>query len=498
MAGIISWLRSVAAPWFGSWTVGRAREELSQERARVRISGMAQQIKFLPFVDMHTGETSAMRRSYPLMLAKEPAIKAALLDKIFSVAALDMVVNAGGEGNPRDKEAADFGSYLMTKIVGGDYGLTGLPAFVETVILPGLIFGFAVAEKTWVPETRGKWAGKVLLKLKSKDTENHLTLQLDEFNNVTSVVGLGPNAGLRWAPENFVIWKHLSIFDNPAGLSDLRSSYRAFWLIDTAWKLRAIFLEKFSAGPMLKGTYNDPGPQKTQLEESLDAARAATWMSIPEGAKVEAMDLAMRGTADFESAIKDLKQEIFIGISGAMLQAMEGSTRGGRGDSSVHKDTADIRKWHVRTCSESVINSQIIPDAIDLNFTGVAYSEVSLGGIDDAEMQESLNIDIGLARDLRMKLSRKDLYKRYGRPEPLDAADILEPPDKPQVIPGGQFGEKLAESSPEAAKIAGAVATRWQSITERYGADAAAAVIRASADLLGEPAVLDSAATPSA
>ena len=443
MAGsILSWLRSVATPWLGSWRLGRAREELSQERARVRLSGMAQQIKFLPYVDTITGETAAIRRSYPLMLAKEPAIKAALLDKVFSVASLDLAVNAGDDSSPRDKQAAEFGLHLMGRITGGDFGLTGLPAFVETVILPGLLFGFAVAEKTWVPEDRGKWAGKVMLRLKSKDTENHLTLELDEFNNVTAVVGLGPNAGRRWDPASFVIWKHLSIFDNPAGMSDVRSSYRAFWLIDTAWKLRAVFLEKFSAGPMLKGTYTDPGSQKTQLEDALDAARSATWISIPEGARVDAMDLAMRGTADFDSAIRDLRQEAFLGISGAMLQAMEGSTTGGRGNSETHQTTAGVRKWHVKTCTESVINSQILPDATDLNFAGVAYPQASLGGIDDAELKESLAIDVGLARDLQLKLSRKDLYKRYGRPEPLDAADTLEPPAKPQVIPGGQFGEQ--------------------------------------------------------
>jgi hypothetical protein len=457
--GILSWLRDVGAPWLGSWRLGRAREDLDRERVRVRLSGVAQQIRFLPYVDTLTGETAALRQAYPLMLAKEPSIKAALLDKVLSVAALDLSVNAGGENSPRDKRAADFGLHLVNKMTGGQFGLMGLPAFVECVILPGLIFGYSVSEKIWHPEERGQWAGKVLCGLKSKNTERDLTLEVDEFNNVTAVVGLGPNSGKRWSPANFVIFRHLSIFDNPGGMSDLRASYRAFWLIQTAWTLRAIYLEKFSAGPMLKGEYVDAGAQKDQLEAGLEAAKAATWISIPQGARVEAMDLAMRGTADFESAIRDLQKEAFVGINGAMLQAMESGQSGSRGSSAIHKDTADIRKWHVRACTESVLNSQVLPDATDLNFAGVACPQASLGGIDDAELKESLAIDTGLSKDLRLDLSKKDLYKRYGRPEPLDDADRLKPADvQPLFAPhaeppaGGPAPEPFRESGNSTAR----------------------------------------------
>lgn len=431
--GILNWLREVGKPWLGSWFTGEARQELGAERIATRLAGLAGQIRFLPFQESVTGETPAQRKAYRVMF-KDPTVKAAILDKVLSVAALDLSVNPGDEG-PRDKDAADLGLHVINRTAGGEYGLTGLPAIVESVILPGLIDGFSVCEKVWDVESHGKWSGKAILKwLKAKDTDRDLNLEVDNHNNITAIIGIGINSSNRWPPQAFVIWKHLSVFDNPGGMSDLRAAYKAYWIRDVAWKLRAIHLEKYTS-PMLKGTYTDAGTQKAELEEALERAKAATWISVPQGALVEAFEISQKGTADFKAAIDDLNHEIFLGISGAVLQALEGSTTDGRGNSQVHKSTADIRKWHIRACVESVINSQILPDAIDLNMVGVSYPMASLGGVNDSEMQTSLAVDVGLSRDLQLPLSRKDLYKRYGRPEPLDTNDTLEPAAQPGTVP---------------------------------------------------------------
>jgi len=461
--GVLNWLRSIGTSWLGSWRVGTAGAELQAERAKVRPSEVTGRAWFLPWVDSLTGETQQQRLAYRLML-KDPNIKAALLDKILSVAALDLSVNPGGD-EPRDKPPAEFGEHLLRRVTGGDYGLSGVPAIVETVILPGLIDGYSIAEKVWAPEQHSRrWAGKVILaKLKSKDPDKLFLLKVDEFNNIVSLVGIGANAGKEFDPASFVIWRHLSIFDAPGGMSDLRAAYRAYWAIDTAWKLRAIFLEKYAAGPMLKGTFIESGEQKSQLEASLAAAKASTWISIPEGAKVEAIDLAQRGTADFKAAIDDLKHEVFLGISGAILQALEGSTTEGRGNSQIHKSTADVRKWHLKACVESVVNTQILPDATDLNFAGVEYPQMSLGGVDDSELQSSLAVDVGLHRDLGLPLSNKDLYRRYGRPEPLSPEDTLQPVAA-TTAPGapGPGGSSLNfAENPEAEKLAKDTAAAW-------------------------------------
>lgn len=469
--GVLSWLRSIGKPWLGDRRSSPvAAAELERDKARVRSAAASGRVWFLPYVDSLTGDSPAVRKAQRQML-KEPSVKAALLDKVLSVAALDLAVNPGDKRLAQNKVAAEFGKHLIERLTGGEYGLTGLPAFVETVFLPGLIDGFSIAEKVWYPERRGKWSGKLLLRLKSKDPERDLGLEVDEFNNITGLLGLGPNTGQRFDTSGFILWRHLSIFDNPAGMSDLRAAYRAYFLMDTAWKLRGIFLEKFSAGPMLKGTYTNDGAQKSQLDAALEQARANTWLSIPEGAAVEALDLAMRGTADFKSCIDDLKHEVFLGISGAILQALEGSTTEGRGSSAVHKSTADVRKWHIKANVESVLNSQVLPDATDLNFAGVDCPRASLGGVDDTELAASLTVDKGLLNDLKLELSREEMYERYGRSQPLDEADKLKPPENAAPPGGMPFAEqpRPAPAQPPAPEVPVAAPFREAGHTTSWG-----------------------------
>src|ERR1043165_3495640 len=432
--GIVNWLSTHGFPWLGPGTdqSKSALLELEREHVKSNLGGIGSKMWWLPYHDSLTGETATMRAAYRHML-RDPSVKAALMDKVLTVAALDTSVQPGGD-TPKDQEGADLCQYAIDHLPGGLRGL------VESVILPGLIDGYSITEKVYRLEPRGQFARKLLpAQLKSKDS-NHFRIEIDEYKNITGLIGMLYNNGQRFDPSLFIVWQHLPIFSNPSGMSDMRAAYRAYWMIDTAWKLRAIYLEKYSAGPMIKGTYTDPGSQKTALEKALEQAKASTWISIPSGALVEAMSLAQSGTADFKTAIDDLKHEVFLGISGAILQALEGSTWGGRGSSAIHKNTSDIRKWHIASCVQDVVNAQFFPDIIDLNLAGCAYPRLTLGGVNDAEMASSLAVDVGLNRDLRLRLSKKDLYKRYGRPEPSDAADMLEPAALPAPSANGTNG----------------------------------------------------------
>ena len=441
--GILTWLQKRATYW-GSERL--ARRELAVERARVRTGAASGRFTFLPYLDGITGETQAHRNAYPQML-REPSVKAAILEKVLSVAALDVATNTEGKG-ANDEAAAEFASHLISQIRATDWDVAGLPAFCETVILPGLITGYSVSEKTWRLEERGRWAGKLLLRLKSKMPGQHVDLEVDEFNNITSIVGRGACSGQRFEPHQFVIWRHLPLWDNPAGTSDLRAAYRAYFCIDTATKLRMIYLTKYSAGPMIKGTYTDSG-DRGELEDAMESAAANTWISIPETTQIELVDLAMKGTGDFKAAIDDFQQEVMLGVSGATLQALQGDVANARGNSNVHKDTADLRKWHVSVSVTSLLNTQVLPDATDLNFpAGTAVPTASLGGVDDAEMAQSMAVDKGLG-EAGVPLSIEDMRKRYGRPAPKDEADTAKP-----VLPGGGMGASggvpFAEGDPAA------------------------------------------------
>jgi len=472
--GILTWLKKRAATW-GSTDM--ARHELAIERARVRTGAAKGRFTFLPYLDSLTGETQAHRNAYPQML-REPSVKAGILEKVLSIAALDVATNTTGDG-PNDQEAAEFGLHLIGRIRATDWDVSGLPAFCETVVLPGLITGYSISEKTWHIEERGRWKGRLLLRLKSRMPGQQVDLEVDEHNNITAVIGRGASSGQRFEPHQFVIWRHLPLWDSPAGTSDLRAAYRAYFCIDTATKLRMIFLSKFAAGPMLKGTYADSG-QRGELEDAMESAAANTWISIPDGVQVEMVDLAMKGTSDFKSAVDDFQQEVLLGISGATLQALQGDVANARGNSSVHKATADLRKWYISACVTSLLNTQVLTDATDLNFpAGTAVPEVSLGGVDDAEMAQSMTVDAGLSA-MGVELSKEDLRKRYGRPEPTDEADTARP-----------AGAGLGLGLPGAAPVAASPAPSVQQLSEPAALDMdglAAAFFRAKAQFSeGDP-----------
>lgn len=445
ISGLMSWARR-AGTWLGpKLTRGTDMEaRLSQEKVRARVNSLFGKIWLLPYVDTVTGETSTMRDAYRMMI-REPAIKAAVLSKLFAVASLDVSFRAGGKTNV-DKRAAEFCKYQMEK-------LGGALAICEQCILPGLIDGYSVAEKVTDIEDRGDWKQKVVWqKIKSKDLE-HLSIEVDEYNNVTGIVARAFNYGQVFDPSLFVQFTHLPLYSNPAGMSDFRAAYRAFWLIDTAWKLRAMALEKFSL-PLMLGTYKNAS-QKSSLEEALENARGATWISIPEGAIVQAIELAQKSTGDFQQAIQDLYHECALSIAGAWLQSLEGSVQDGRGDTKVHQGTADLRNWHISAKVAEIINKQCVPDWIDMNFVGAAYPVGRLGMVDDKAAAASLVVDQGLL-SMGLDLSKDELYDRYSRSQPTTDEDRLQaggggpggmPPGAgPGAPPSGPDGEPPPEA----------------------------------------------------
>jgi hypothetical protein len=384
-------------------------------------------LRFLPYTDPHTQETAEMRRAYRRML-KEPAIKAPLLDKVFAVASLDLQVNPAVEDDERQKEKADFAKDLIVGCPGG------LRLIAERVLLPALIEGYSVCEPDWQLATRGKWRWKyTLADLYSPDSDWY-TLEVDDRNRIRAVTSRFTNEV--WAPSEFVIFRHLSIFDSPMGMSDLRAAYRAYWLKDTAWKLRAIGLERFTL-PMVKATYDaNAKAHKSAIEDAVKNARAMGYILLPEGATVEAMELATKSQSDFKAAIEDLDKECYTAIAGAYLQAMQGNVPDGRGNSKVHQTTAELRTWYLRTCLADCINQSLIPRGIDLNYQDdfEDYPKCTLEGINEADYKPALEIDDGLSK-LGLELSKKELYKKYGRQAPIDGSDALKPPDKVGVMP---------------------------------------------------------------
>src|SRR5262249_35722819 len=150
-----------------------------------------------------------------------------------------------------------------------------------------------------------------------------------------------------------------------------------------------------------------------------------TWMSIPTNAQVEVMTAATSGTADFQAAIQHLEKNIMLSISGSYGAVLEPSVRD-VGNSRVSAEVSDIRKWHLSACLAEIMNRDIVRYLVNLNFNTTAFPEFVLDMVDNGQMLDSVKVDTGL-KELGLELSKTELYKKYGRKKPLNAADSLTP-----------------------------------------------------------------------
>lgn len=411
---------------------------------RLKQASVAGRIAFLPYLADMTGEDDVVqsavdrgeretiRDAYRKMLG-DPYVKSAIFSKVLSVASLDLQINPSDMDDPATVAVADTCRNALEKCAGG------YPQMAWDVLIGALLEKHSLCEKVWGLDDRGKFRGKVVLKaLKPKDPRTY-RIAVDEFLNVTAIEGVKDNAGKLFNPADYVYFAYASIYGSPVGMSDLRAAYRGWWKLDTIGKLRMIALDRYS-GPYLKGKISQES-YRASMETALRNARAEGYIVLAPGDEVEVSDLMPRGTSDYASAERDAQQEIVVAIVGAYLQILEGKVSEGRGDSRVHRDTAELFQWHLSSQLQSILNQQVLPHVTELNHgRDVDPPKASLGAINLAVLKDELIIDQGLLA-AGIELSRKEVYQKYGRTPPKDDDDKLRAPQPtPGPFPPGQPG----------------------------------------------------------
>ena len=411
-------------------------------------------LNLLPYLDETTGETAAHREAYRKML-RDSSIKTALLSKILPLASLDLVVNPADPDDPRHVEIAEYVRWNLLNVGLGVPGVTvGVCGLVEALTLPKLIDGYSLASKRYEPLVGGKYHGKNRLAEVTSKPPKTYTLGLDEFGRVKRVIGRQHNSGYEYDPGAFVVGRYLPLYDNSLGMSDLRAAYRAFWMKDTVWKLRAIYQEKYAVGGLV-GKYSNPD-DKSALEEALASWRSSSFLSVPDSVMVDAIAMAGKGDTDYAAALKDLDQEIMVGITGAFLQAMEGQKTGSLAMGRVHKSTSELFVWYLAENLAGDINGQVVPDIVAMNYAGVPEMPpavtVSFGGVNDADMAAAIAVDKGLP-ELGWKHSKEALGRKYKCEWAKDEADEVAPPSPPPApapAPTIPFSDTPAREVPAA------------------------------------------------
>ena len=368
-------------------------------------------------------ETYEMRWLYRELYRREPSIRAAVKGKADAVACLDVSVIPQDDKNPADCEAAKFVKWTVENT------LMGFDGMISQLVVHALIDGWSVMEKTLhtiKPERNRRYAGMWgLYHCRPLDTM-FLRLQLDQFRNVLSVVNTV--RGLEYySADKFLLFSYSSLFNNPFGQSDLRACVRSCGLIQDAYQLWYLALKMFGL-PYLHGKVDQPTNRKV-MEAALAELRAGGFAVTSAKDDIQLLNLASAASfSAFEANIRAQREENFMAIRGAYLPFMEGvGGTDAHGNTSISKVASDTNVDLLAKSVARVLTHQLVPWLVRNNFpSGTGYPTITLGGVSWAEVASSLNVLLPMAKELRLPISRDQVYKRLNWAPPDGDDDTLD------------------------------------------------------------------------
>jgi len=377
-------------------------------------------------------------------MTREPFVKASLQQKVTSLLAVPWDVK------PASADAdhlihADFVKWNLKNLRGG---------FARDIweMCDALVTGFSLLEKVWDIVPDGTYADKVqLVALKSKDPF-YFGFDFDEFmnlkpNGVVMAFAANGATNIPLPSEKFFIFSFLKKYENLYGQSDLRAAYRAYWIKDTAWKLRAIYMERFS-GNTLKGKYprnNNQALNKQALLDIFKSWQLETGVAIPDDMEIEVMQVATSSDSEYARAMADCNKDIAVGILGESLTLDEGRKTGARNMGEIHKQVVELFIQFLDMVLTADINEQIIRDIVDYNFPGVTdYPEFYWYSRED---YDPLTFGQAIAswQTAGVEVSKSWFYEKTRMRLPNGPDDILKPMAASAPSPGGAFGAKSPE-----------------------------------------------------
>jgi hypothetical protein len=379
----------------------------------------------IPSLDEFRRSPAARRRAVRYMLSDE-IVKAALTQKIAAVMQLDLQAKPADKTRLSDRNAAEFVHYCLTQKVDGQ-----LRDVIWNIVHPALLEGVTVAELAWpapgVLETKGKWRGKRCPVAVKARPPGSFEIIADEFDNVVGVRPLHAPGLEVVDPQDLIIFKWMSLFSSPFGMSDLEAAFKAWSSKLVCQRLQIIYFDRL-VGPFLVAT--SPEPDDAGLKNDLAAARACGYIVLKSGAELDVKDLAGASGAAFETAIEGYNRAIAQAIVGSYLHMMESKITNARGDTQEHRGITELFEWDLSAAVSAVLSQQVGPKITAENFAGAGDPLLALADIDTAFAKAQL----GLAMDAQQAgadISRKWVHDVTGVPAP-------DPDDPDDVLPGLQ------------------------------------------------------------
>jgi len=358
---------------------------------------------------------------YQKMFA-EPHVKAALIQKKAALLSVPWDIEAGTD-DEQGRQIADFVRWNLREFLEDSFEVDLYD------MLDALDSGFSVSEMIWAQVEEGPYKGLFAYrKFKAKNPAPYV-FDMDQFGNVKpdGLINetISDKAKQRLPMDKFIIHSFMKRYESPYGQSDLRAAYRAYWIKDTAWKLRTVYMERFS-GNNLMGKYkkNDKEGQK-KLLDIFKSWRTETGIAIPHDMDVDVLQIATSSETEFQRSIKDCNKEILIGILGVTLTVDEGAKTGARAMGEVHKDVADLFVKFLEIQLTSDINKQLVRPLVDTNYPEVhTYPKFVF-----ASRSPITADDIQKLKTAGVPISDDFVYQKFRIPKPRDVKEA-----QPQIF----------------------------------------------------------------
>jgi len=362
--------------------------------------------KLTPFRNPDTLVQKKGINLYQLMSDREPYIKAALFQKKMSLLSVGWSIEPASN-NPRDIMMAEFVSWNLKDFLESSF------SYDLYEMLDALDSGFSLLEKLWTVVEVGPWKGKWAYKQFKAKPPEFFDFELDEFDNITALLMRSHDGKeLSLDIEKFFHFPFNKRYENPYGRSDLRAVYRAYWLKDAAWKLRAVYMERYSGNNLMGHYPAGDTDMKNALLQIFSSWQQESGIALPEGTDIKTVELATGSVSEFERSINDLNKEILIGILGVTLTVDEGEKSGARAMGEVHERVADLFVDFMDIQLSSEINRQIVRPLVQFNFADiVTYPRFVFDSRDGVSSQ-----DIQILKQAGIKIPEDWIRKQFKIP----------------------------------------------------------------------------------
>ena len=379
------------------------------------------------------------------MMDEAPAVFAATETLVGGVAKVPLKIKSR-DTSGEAQELADFIKFAFERI--------DVVTMLQE-IAHGEFTGYSVFELVY---EEARWRGRKVLVPSHGVRINESKIVFDYFNRPKLITLHNPIVGAFFAPSGkYVVYKRGS---RPYGDALLKHAFQPYWYKRNGMMALAQYIERFGVPPVFAA--HTGAVEMEQNLVALKALRSQSIGSFPRGlaGTNPLFTLEPNGTSSavMDRSLQFFNDEIFRAILGGTRQMSDSDEAGAYSATEVHADQVADRQENILRRLKFVVNDQIIPGVVRLNFgiqmrkIGNTYvqSDFALPHAsfenDDQETPNDYMNRVTSWREMgndALPISKKQFHLRSRLEPPVDSDDALLP--SAQQLPGGNLPTKMNE-----------------------------------------------------